>query len=202
MAPTLIGNTSQRVHYGISDNHESALKNLNRFDVVITYYPSSWNISEEDETYKIKRVWGFPGESLSLTENSSKGTYTFTASKEGKETFSIVGNIVHKEFEFYGELTTVQFVYLNKTFYTRVGNAREITTHRSLNQYSLNEDKKEYFLMGDNWTNSNDSYLKRNEAEKIKFTDLQGRVVAIQGTAKLVNNELTDIDTKGAKSNF
>ena len=96
MAPTLIGNTSKRVHYGIADNHESALKNLNRFDVVITYYPDTW--TADTETYKIKRVWGFPGETLYL-QKLDDGSCFFTA-KRGEETvYSIQGTPVNKTFE-------------------------------------------------------------------------------------------------------
>lgn len=198
MSPTLIGNTSKRVHYGIADSHEPALRNLNRFDVVITYYPDSW--TSDVETYKIKRVWGFPGETLSLKENitgtdNEVSSYTFTAKKGEEIVYTLTGKVMQKEFETYGKLTVCEFNTGKKTFYTRVAS-------RSLVDYSLSKDKLEYFLMGDNWTGSSDSYSNKSKQDKITFSNLQGRVVAIQGTAKLVNDELTDVDTRYAMNNF
>ena len=197
MAPTLIGNTSKRAHYGIADNHEHALRNLNRFDVVITYYPDSW--TSDIETYKIKRVWGFPGETLSLKENKTDNkitSYTFIASRGEEIVYSIEGKIIQKAFDTYGTLTVAEFNTGSKTFYTNVAMTRTLT------DFYLSDDKQEYFLMGDNWGGSSDSYSNKAKADRITFSNLQGRVVAIQGTAKLVNEELTEIDTRYAKNNF
>ena len=204
MAPTLIGNASQRVHYGICDNHDSALQSLKRFDVVITLYPDSW--TADKETYKIKRVWAFPGETISLDEyknpETKKTQYKFTATKDNTTTYQIIGTAVKKEFNTYGEIITVKFTTPNKTFYTKIGSSSEITTHREFENLSLDKNNKEYFLMGDNWTDSSDSYSNLDKGERITYKNLKGRVVAIQGTAKLVDKTLVDIDTKDAKTIF
>ena len=57
---------------------------------------------------------------------------------------------------------------------------------------TLDKEKGEYFLMGDNWTASSDSYTHLGQASKITYGNLQGRVIAMQGTARVINQELTD----------
>ena len=47
----------------------------------------------------------------------------------------------------------------------------------------LDRDNQEYFLMGDNWVSSSDSYFYKASNEKITRKLLQGKVVCIQGTA-------------------
>ena len=189
MMPTLIGNTSDRVHYGISDNHEKALRNLKRFDVVITYYP--WNIPEgsTDEVYKIKRVWGFPGETLNLSFDKESNKFTFTASLGSETKYTITAPVVDKTVN-NNKWNVAEFVTENKTFYTHTYNSiddskREFTV-------TLDKNKQEYFLMGDNWLGSTDSYSHRNESKRITFDDLQGKVICIQGTAKVDGDELYD----------
>ena len=49
---------SKKVDYGVADKHERALKNLKRFDIVITHYRA------DDKVDKIKRLVGLPGETI------------------------------------------------------------------------------------------------------------------------------------------
>ena len=189
MMPTLIGNTTNRVHYGISDNHEKALRSLKRFDVVITYYP--WNIPEgsTDEVYKIKRVWGFPGETISLSFDMDANKFTFTASSPEAPIYTITAPVVTKEVNSQN-WNVAEFITDHKTFYTHAYNT--ITDGKREFTVTLDKDKQEYFLMGDNWLGSTDSYSHRNESKRITFDDLQGKVVCIEGTAKVNGDELLD----------
>ena len=193
MMPTLIGNTSNRVHYGISDNHERALRSLKRFDVVITYYP--WNIPEgyTDEVYKIKRVWGFPGETISLSFSFEDNKFTFTAGEGENVRYTITAPVKTKEVSNGVSTSTwnvAEFVTPEKTFYTHAYN--NITDSKREFTVTLDKDKQEYFLMGDNWLGSTDSYSHRSESKRITFNDLQGKVVRIEGTAKVDGDELRD----------
>ena len=185
MMPTLIGNTSNRVHYGISDKHQTALRNLDRFDVVITYYP--WNIpeGETDEVYKIKRVWGFPGETISMVYNEAESNFTYTVTEGELLKYKIVAPIVDKDVN--GVTWKVcEFKTEKKTFYTALHEYRQFNV-------TLDRDNKEYFLMGDNWGNSTDSYSHNKPGEKrITYGDLQGKVIMIQGTAKVDGENLYD----------
>ena len=199
MSPTLIGgNVGGRNHYGISDNHQKTLKNLNRFDVVITYYPSQWTGTDEDTVYKIKRVWGFPGETISMSYEDEK--YTFTVSIDDRVIYQTTAAVSVKEYEGVGQYKVASFTDGKRTF-----DVNAFARHFDNNQQpvfddakrtdftvTLDREKQEYFLMGDNWTASSDSYTHLNLSQRISFNNLQGKVVAIKGTAVIKNGELTD----------
>lgn len=190
MKPTLLGGyTTDRVHYGIADNHAKTIDGLRRFDVAITYYPSSWLIvpGEEDTTYKIKRVWGFPGETITLTHTETE--YSFTVMRNDRIIESVTGQISTKQFDLDGvtnELTVATFAYGNRVFNTNISGAggRVFTV-------TLSEEKQEYFLMGDNWQGSSDSYTHLGSKDRITRSLLQGKVVCIQGTAVVADGKLT-----------
>ena len=206
MQPTLLGGGTSHVagynyryHYGVADLHSPAINSLKRFDVVVTYYPNSW-IPGGDDSYKIKRVWGFPGETISLNYDESDKFFTFTVSHayDGINTTykSSVITSIEKEFEIEhlenGErdikktITTFSVVKWNvpsKSF-----NINAAGTKRTF-QKTL--DKDEYFVMGDNWASSTDSYEKRTESEKLTRKYIQGRVLYISAYVSLVNGEPT-----------
>ena len=190
MMPTLLGAyTSQRSHYGIADTHNPTINNMKRFDVAITYYPSDWISGDEDTTYKIKRVWGFPGERITLTHDEEN--YVFTVFKGELIHDKKTGPISTKTFNLDGtemSLRVATFSTEQKSF-----NVNITSTARTFD-VTLGED--EYFLMGDNWNSSSDSYTHLNKSTRITRKDLQGKVVCIQGTAiydsqkqKLVNKK-------------
>ena len=199
MSPTLIGgNVAGRNHYGISDNHQKALKNLNRFDVVITYYPTQWTGTDEDTVYKIKRVWGFPGETISMTYVDEE--YIFTVSRGDHMIYQTTAEVNIKNYEGVGQLKVATFNDGKRTF-----DVNAFSRHFDSNQQvvfddakrteftvTLDKEKQEYFLMGDNWTASSDSYTHMNLTQRISFGNLQGKVIAIKGTAVVKNGELTD----------
>lgn len=181
MSPTLIGGENGRYHYGISDNHRKAVKNLERFDVVVTYYPKSWN---SDDAYKIKRVWGFPNETITMSFDNTNYTYTFEASKNGEVIYST--NAITEDIGLGYKVAT--FVTARRTFHTHATN----TTGYLRTNYSITLKANEYFLMGDNWSSSSDSFAHLTSPDKVTFDMIQGRMIAIQGTAKISNGELYD----------
>ena len=199
MSPTLIGgNVDGRNHYGISDNHRTAINNLKRFDVVITYYPSQWTGTDEDTVYKIKRVWGFPGETISMSFDNDK--YTFTVSVDNHVVYETTAAVNVKDYAGVGQLKVASFTDGKRTFdvnafskhYDDNGQLVFDDAKRTSFTVSLNREKQEYFLMGDNWTASSDSYTHLNMSQRISYDNLQGKVVAIKGTAVVVNGELKD----------
>ena len=196
-----------RNSYGIADIHPSSVNSLHRFDVIATYYPSAWGT---DEDYKIKRVWGFPGETLNLSY--SEDAYTFTVSKDEVEIYSITSEKLAphtQEYEFQhqesdGSYTIINhtlsfqvhtFVLEHKTFnvsYSTPAKAPE-GSRRSLINHKLGDN--EYFVMGDNWSEcgSTDSYdyLSPSDA-KLTKEYLQGRIICINSYVTYVNGEVID----------
>lgn len=56
---------STMVDYGVMDTHERALKGIKRFDIVVCKYPF------DDNSDKIKRVIGLPGETIRFTNTGA-----------------------------------------------------------------------------------------------------------------------------------
>ncbi|MBQ0009064.1 MAG: signal peptidase I [Firmicutes bacterium] len=58
----------KKLDYGVMDPHESALKKIKRFDIVVCKYDFG------DEYDKIKRVVGLPGETIKFGQGNNNGT--------------------------------------------------------------------------------------------------------------------------------
>ena len=166
MNPTLIGYQGGRHHYGKADKSRRAVDHLNRFDVVITYYPESWGT--EPEIYKIKRVWAFPGETIKMTKDDSNLIYTVS---KGETTVAQYTATID------GDYAT--FKVENKNFRVAVAAG----SYRTSIDYSMRSG--EYFLMGDNWFDSGDSYYYHSKGEYVTNSLIQGKVVRIDGTARV-----------------
>lgn len=197
---------SYRYNYGTADLHRHSVNNIKRFDVVVTHYPKTWGT--EDGIYIIKRVWGFPGETISLTYDSTEKAYTFTAEAKGKK-YEIKAPVVSytKSFEtecifenkryIYNEektFTAAKFVLKNKTFYTNVITQRTFSNHKL--------GKNEYFVMGDNWDKSTDSYSNIGNSHKLNKPYILGRVLYIYAYASLVNDNPTAFHEFDKRYNF
>ena len=222
MLPTLAGGTAAdqpivingvsyparyRYHYGIADLHEHSVNNIKRFDVIVTHYPTSWGTS--DETYIIKRVWGFPGETINLTYDSEAASFTFSVYKNNKNTYKITAPIVNYQTKFESEcvvdgkyhfskstctMQAAKFILKNKTFYTAFNPGRHFTNHQL--------GKNEYFVMGDNWNASSDSFVNINKEEKLTKKYLQGRVLYMSAYASLVKDDPKYIHEFKKRYNF
>lgn len=177
-----------RNHYGLADISKGSVYSLHRFDVVVTYFPQGWGGSND---FKIKRVWGFPGETIQMSYDSETHVYTFTAQKMGSPKYVLTST--QKEYEqtfeaFYYEdgqtkfvnktlkYTVNEFVLPNKTFRTShttpdfAGKTRVF--HKALAD-------NEYFVMGDNWQGSTDSFDYMTNPNKLTANELQGRVISL-----------------------
>lgn len=74
------------VDYCYMDTHEKTLKNLHRFDIVVTYYRTDYNVDWKllpNASLKVKRVIGLPGETVKFDETGhlyikGKGENEFT----------------------------------------------------------------------------------------------------------------------------
>ena len=141
MYPTLKGDTTIQggCFFGLEDNSAQAIRHIERFDIISTYYnfekldyeqPYVRNSEKKPTaTLKIKRVYGLPGDTISV--NGDYFSISFK-DKNGKDQF----------YEFTSE---------NCPF-DREGDANHgnnIYGH-VVENFTLGED--EYFVMGDNWT--------------------------------------------------
>ena len=190
-----------RYHYGLADLHTSSVNELKRFDVIVTYYPQSWNTDGDEQhyiqnrSYKIKRVWGFPGETINLSYDNNEKTYTFTASKKGSPLYKITSKPVSNyTIEYEGEYRdgesvmhygTLSFTHNAAEFDLPYKSFKVINSKREIVNKTLADD--EYYVMGDNWSASTDCYEK-SSVEKLTKSYLQGRVISIAANVSYYNN--------------
>ncbi|MCQ2815357.1 MAG: signal peptidase I [Bacilli bacterium] len=179
MMPTLNGwceyKPDQRniVNFGIADCHKSAIDNVKRFDVVLTYY----DFGEKDEVFKIKRIWGLPGDTISLTHDDNSYTFKVTRGNE----------LVQECVSPYSPTNNrLSFSTGDKTFSIKI-NPNSPNSLRVFDSVVL--DQNHFFVMGDNWTGSQDSYTLGKKP--IELHNLSGVVVAIEGTAQRVGDSNT-----------
>ena len=205
MHPTLVGGGSAEVsidghplsfrsHYGIADLHRSAVNNLKRFDVCVTYYPASW--AAEEGASIIKRVWGFPGETLNLTYNAEVKTYTFTVSKASKKIAEYKAPVVEitRNYEcVYNVNGKAKYKTVSKTFTQaakfNVGNKIFYVNAKTSRTFTKELAKNEYFVMGDNWASSTDSYLRINNPDLLTKKYIQGKAICINAYATARGDE-------------
>lgn len=169
MDPTLSGDNNNST-YGFSDGSERAINNIERFDLVVCYYPfeNSYDYTKpyqkgkseltQKATLKVKRVIGLPGDTLNINNEVFSIKY-----KKGKEivTDTYGGDNLPVPFERKGpiENRVAEFV-------------------------TLGED--EYFVMGDNWTKngSMDSCNPSFDSEWkcIYKENISGVIIKLEGT--------------------
>ena len=142
MNPTLIGNNgpNHRSHYGKADKSRRVINNLNRFDVVITYFPDSWTTFDND-VYKIKRVWGFPGETISIKDGNTD-QLVFTVIQNDKEICKYTASIKTEKVNIDGSESywrLASFDVGKKSFKVRVDAEKRLFTKTLAND--------EYFIM-------------------------------------------------------
>ena len=182
MQPTLNGSPENSV-YGMSDESEKAINSLNRFDLVICYYPFATSLdypqpySHDAElldtaTMKIKRVIGLPGDHLVI--NNEKFSIEYTMSGETKvESYS--GNVVDDSGKLISEASEGD---LTPKF------ARKGPIESRAAEITLAEG--EYFVMGDNWTKngSSDSCnpTLMTSAAPIYKENIAAVIVSLEGT--------------------
>lgn len=203
-----------RSHYGYADLHRTSVNELKRFDVVVTYYPRSWNTETDpriidEKTYylyrsfKIKRVWGFPGETISL--NFVDDRYVFTASKNGVLQYKITSSPVKSykaSYEFasqyqsertykYFEVSfqVFEFTLSQKAF--RVSYETPSSSSHTKRTFTHTLAANEYFVMGDNFQGSTDCFAK-SSVQRLTSEYLQGRVICINSFTTYQNLDTFD----------
>ena len=216
MHPTLVGGGSAdvsiegnplsfRSHYGIADLHKSAVNNLKRFDVCVTYYPASW--AAEEGASIIKRVWGFPGETLNLTYTDN--TYTFTVTKNSKKVCEYKAPVVEitRRYECeYKVSGKTRYATVTKTFNQAakfdVGSKIFYVNAKTSRTFTKTLAKNEYFVMGDNWASSTDSYLRINNPDLLTKGYLQGKAICINAYATANNSQAINVHKIKARYYF
>lgn len=127
MFPTL-NQEGEIVDFGILDRHESALKHIQRFDIVSSYYPSDYSpitgILKQDAKKKIKRVIALPSDTFEINNG------LLYISNDG------------------------QFELIDYPFETSPSDMTNFTEKDTETPITLGDD--EYWLLGDNRANSHD----------------------------------------------
>ena len=176
MLPTLVGDDTNNIHqYGIADTTSKAIDRMKRFDVCITYYPDAWNVRK---ALIVKRVWGFPGERLVLNSNATQSEFTVYRNEEAIYQVTAPLEHNHPVDTIIDQITmdVYKFDVGHKIFYTASKQARTF-------DYTLGSD--EYFVMGDHWGDSTDSYAKYTVSSKLTRNFIQGKIICIQGYGKV-----------------
>ena len=209
MEPTLNGHQNGRVDYGIIDDHKSALNNLKRFQIITTYYPFSDSndyvggykhekgaenvIDVNESSYKIKRIYGFPKETIKFTIEKDewlniKDKYDSKEITYDESQYQL-NKIIHFWVKKPGEEFIEQKIKFNRRF-----NINRFEEYDYKEEIELRDD--EYWVMGDNYSHSSDCHSKKGP---IYRDNLVGVLIAIEGTCKIDHKTDTDVDgTKGS----
>ena len=160
MKPTLNGaddeTTGTKVDFGIVDAHDTALKHIQRFDIVSTYYPDSGDYNLETNTLKpsakkkIKRVIAMPN-----------------------ETFKIEKGLLYV-------LKDNNYELIKYTFKTNPAVENNFEGKDTAEPITLKEN--EYWVLGDNREASRDC---ASINMPVKYENLFGVLVAIEGKGSL-----------------
>ena len=210
MEPTLHGSGGY-VDYGIIDDHKSAKNNIERFQIITTYYPFSDShdytkpyehggvniIDEHESSYKIKRVYGLPGETIKFTIDDDALEAARTKPADSEE-FSYYSN---KALQFSVKAKNGNSFVPQKLNFKRIINVNplKIEAYRDY-EYELGYD--EYWVMGDNYNTSSDCFSKK---APIYYDNIVGVLIAIEGQCKIVyenNNNTHDGGEDGTKVSY
>ncbi len=199
MNPTLKGGS--RADYGIIDDHKSAINKIKRFNIITTYYPFAKStdyvggykhgevntIDKNNSSYKIKRVYGLPGETIMFEVDdmwATKVEFLINSGASVEETSDAISKAIIFKVKTVGSDEFVeQKITFNRLF-------KEGTNYVDLNKYKnskpveLGED--EYWVMGDNYCSSFDCFSADNK-QPIYYDNIVGVLIAIEGTCKIVD---------------
>ncbi len=166
MDPTLAGEGASKEYgsdYGIVDKDAGAKRNVKRYQIVTTYFPGE-DPSNPSYSYKIKRVIVKPGERFKVEDNN---LYIYKKSYNNGQ--GGWGDPLAMPFDRLGVNVIESGVYADRDY----------------PDTTLSDDQ--YFLAGDNWVNSYDSF----SVGPISFDLLAGVVVKMQGRCTVVNGKVT-----------
>lgn len=192
MEPTLHGNVADRVDFGIIDDHDAAIKKVKRFQIITTYYPFAdskdyvggfdkdrENVISEDASYKIKRVYGLPGEEIKFIVDENEAAIAASMSMTdpwGEETQYHAQQAI----QFAVRSPESDMFAMQKITFKRKIDINKIHEYANFTPYVLGDD--EYWVMGDNYSASSDCF---NKKAPIYRSNIIGVLVAIEGTCKI-----------------
>ena len=162
MAPTLNNRlNNQYKDCGLVDENESIKNYLERFDVVITYYPLDYkpntSVLITGASKKVKRLYGFPGETIEIGIDEDNTRY----------------------FKLNGE-------YIDLPFDVSLPQYKGADQYHKHCEYTLGDN--EYFVVGDNWKNSSDSTHK-DVVGPVGYEMISGILIKIVGYCTLDNEQ-------------
>ena len=161
------------VDYCYMDSSKKTLSNLERFDIVVTYYKTDYDSNSElkdSASLKVKRVIGLPGETVKFTVDGS----LYIKEKGGTE-FSYV----EQPFLTY-ENNKNSRPLVDETWYEK---AMKETTNKTL-VTELGED--EYYVVGDNRRSGCSKDSRDTSIGPVEQSYLVGKAVTIAMKAKYV----------------
>ena len=180
MEPTLNGGTdysNPRYDFGYIDTSRKAIDSIDRFDIITTFYPFSaedYNqpYQHNQDTlsgakHKIKRVIALPGDTFTISNN----VLIFRNNETGED------EPCELPFETITSQNSNRVDFKTKGF----GDEEGFVT--------LAED--EYWVMGDNWVGSRDSYSDQ-KGGPVYYENIVGVLIAIIGTCKVQNEQIYD----------
>ena len=207
MEPTLHGDRTVNdgyVDYGIIDDHKNAINNLKRFQIITTYYPfeSSTDyvggykpgetnvVDPNSSSYKIKRVYGFPGETIRFDLDDE---YADLAKSKVADQYSEEAQFAaRKAVVFYVDGVKQDLKFKRKIEINSIEKYRD-------KEFVLGEN--EYWVMGDNYSASTDCFY---EKKPIYYDNIVGVLIAIEGTCKIESKTHKEVDSTedGTKSYY
>ena len=207
MEPTLHGQVSERVDYGIIDDHNSAINRIKRFQIITTYYPFPASndyvggyihgeknvINENEASYKIKRVYAFPGETFEYVVNEEYRQIALSFSDKYCEQAQ---DAAQKAISFKVNGKIVDINFKRRIDPDKIDDYTKFMADME-GPVTLKDD--EYWVMGDNYSASSDCFSKR---QPIYRDNIVGVLVAIEGTCKIDAHIDPDSTVDGTKVSY
>ena len=206
MEPTLYGNRGEQAYadYGIIDDHQNALNTIKRFKIITTYYPFAYStdyvggyvhgqtnvVDKKESSYKIKRVYGMPGETIKFDLNEAMANKAIELAEKYHDIYNELAQEAAMEaIEFYVKKNgDLNFVKQELNFKRKI-NINNLNSYKNYT-YELGDD--EYWVMGDNYSSSWDCF---REKAPIYQDNLVGVLIAIEGRCKIRTKRNTSTTT-------
>ena len=214
MMPTLNGNVGDVVDFGLIDDHDSAIKKIKRFQIITTYYPFTDShdyvggfdlekenvIDESEASYKIKRVYALPNETLRFVvdEEEMNTAQLLASSMPLNQALNSEEVQYHcrQAIQFYIKPAGKEdFVKQDIKFKRRI-NPTKIPLYKDF-EFELKAG--EYWVMGDNYSASSDCF---NKKAPIYYQNIVGVLISIEGTCKIVSDIKIDSTVDGTKVSY